>query len=144
MSHNPRDIIDTILDRLHSLVNTETVVGDPVELGDVTILPVIKVSIGFAAGGGEGTREDSKNEHAKEGGGGGGGGGGASISPIGFITYDGQKVRFIGVSKGKIDSLVESVPELIKKFSKGKKDGKEKAKEKDRDSHHHDKDDEEE
>lgn len=143
MSHNPREIIDTMLDRLHSLVNTETVVGDPVELGDVTILPVIKVSIGFAAGGGEGNREDAKNDRAKEGGGGGGGGGGASITPVGFITYDGQKVRFIGVSKGKIDSLVETVPELIKKFSKGKKDGKEKGKDKEQDSHHRQKDDEE-
>ena len=111
MSHNPQDILDTILDRLKTLASTETVVGDPVKVGDVTILPMIKISIGFAAGGGEGEIKD-KNGHGM----GGGGGGGASVSPVGFITYDGKQVKFVSVSKGKIDTLIDTVPEVLRKL----------------------------
>ena len=136
MSHNPQDILDTILGRLRSLASTETVVGEPLTVGDVTILPVIKISVGFAAGGGEGSKEDDKPGH----GAGGGGGGGATVSPVGFITYDGEKIKFVGVSKGRIDSLVESVPDLLKKLGITRKDGKEKAEKESKEEHERDTD----
>ena len=119
MSHNPQDILDTILDRLKTLASTETVVGDPVKVGDVTILPMIKITVGFAAGGGEGGVED-KHGHGT----GGGGGGGASVSPVGFITYDGKQIKFVSVSKGKIDTLIDTVPEVLRKLGIVRKDDK--------------------
>jgi uncharacterized spore protein YtfJ len=110
--------LETILGRLKHIVTTETVVGQPIALGEVSVLPIVKISVGFAAGGGEG-KGDSAQPIT---GAGGGGGGGASITPIGFIVWDGQKVQFVGLGgKNKIESLVEAVPELLQKFGIGKK-----------------------
>jgi len=133
MSHNPKDILDTILERLRVLATTETVVGDPVTVDGITILPVIKLSVGFAAGGGEGKGEKDK---AQSGAGSiGGGGGGASVTPVGFIAWDGEKVRFISVGKGKIESLVETVPEVLKKFGIDISKLRDKVKAKEKDKH---------
>ncbi len=134
MSNKAQDILETILEKLRSLASTETVIGEPVELGDVTLMPVIKMSIGFGAGGGEGTLVEDKSGKGS----GGGGGGGAQVTPIGFLIWDGDEVRFISVGKGKVESLIETVPELMTKFgikfkggkkSKGESEGKEKSEE---------------
>ena len=123
MSYKAQDIIETILAKLHSYASTETVVGDPVEVSGVTILPVIKLSVGFAAGGGDGSRQTEKNE--KDIGGGGGGGGGASVQPVGFIVLDGKDVRFIGVTgKGRFEMLFDTVPDLLSKLGIIKRDGR--------------------
>ena len=133
MSHDAQGMLETIISRLRNLAQTETIVGDPVELGEVTILPVIKFSVGFGAGGGEGTDGSDKKKGS---GMGGGGGGGASVSPVGFLVWDGKDVRFISVSgKSKMDSLFEVVPELMNKFGISKK------KKKKRESEDHESDD---
>jgi len=114
MGHNPQELLDTILGRLRSLASTETVIGEPVKIGKLTLLPVIKLSVGFVAGGGEGSGGKEKSTSGS--GVGGGGGGGATVSPIGFISWDGENVKFISVGKGKIESLVQTVPEVLKKL----------------------------
>ncbi len=139
MAHNPQDLLDTILDRLKSLASTETIIGEPVKVDNMTLLPVIKLSVGFVAVGGEGSAAKEKSSPAS--GVGGGGGGGASVNPVGFICWDGENVKFIGVGKGKIESLVETIPEVMKKFgismpnlsSKSKSDEKEQTETKDED-----------
>lgn len=111
MSENAQGILDTILDRLGELASSETVIGDPVTVGDIIILPVIKISIGFGAGVGQGNTEH-KNDQS-----GGGGGGGASVKPVGFLVWDGSEVKFVNVAgKGSLDSLIDLVPDLLKKF----------------------------
>jgi len=125
MANKAEAIIDTILEKLHNFARTETVIGSPVEIGNTTILPVIKVSIGFGAGGGEGTIDDGKENKTPSGGGGGGaGGGGVSILPVGFIVVDDKGVRFLGMGKGKYEALFETVPDLLAKFGIIRKDGK--------------------
>ena len=120
MSNTTQDILETVLDKLRVLASTETVVGDPIKVGEMTILPVVKIAVGFAAGGGEGTMELSKGGKGT----GGGGGGGASVNPVGFIVLDGEDVRFVNIGKGKLDTLFETVPDLLRKFGLSKKDGK--------------------
>ena len=114
MSQSTKDILDTILDRMRTLATTETVVGQPVTVDKLTLLPVIKLSVGFAAAGGEGKGEKDKS-HAGTGTA-SAGGGGASITPVGFIAWDGEAVRFVGVGKGKMDALFETIPDMMKKF----------------------------
>lgn len=129
MSNTTQEILDTILERMRALATTETVVGEPVTIGKMTLLPVIKLSVGFAAGGGEGKGDASKD--ASGSGNASAGGGGASINPIGFITWDGESVKFVGVGKGKMDAFFETLPEMLKKvgitlpFGSGKKKAKE-------------------
>ena len=120
MSNNAQEILDTIITKLKTLASTETVVGAPVSLGTVSVLPVVKLTVGFAAGGGEGSADSGKGGKGV----GGAGGGGAVVTPIGFIVWDGEKVQFIGLGKGTIETLVESVPELLAKLGLTKKDKK--------------------
>ncbi|MBD3343898.1 MAG: sporulation protein, partial [Chitinivibrionales bacterium] len=46
------DVIQTALEKINYIAKTETVIGEPIVAGDVTLIPVSKISIGFAAGGG--------------------------------------------------------------------------------------------
>lgn len=78
------DIIQTALDKMTVISKTETVVGEPIVAGEVTLIPVSRVSIGFAAGG-AGKEEKSGN--------GAGTGGGISITPVAFIVVTGHKVQ---------------------------------------------------
>lgn len=131
MSSNASEILTTVLDKLRDFAKSETIIGAPVHIDNVTILPVIRVSVGFAAGSGEGSNNNEKSGNK---GVGGGGGGGAVVSPVGFIVYDGEKVQFVGTSKGKIDSLFDTIPEILSKLGitkKGKGAAKAETEEKD-------------
>ena len=78
------DLIRTMMQEFRQIVKTETVVGDPIEVGGTVIVPVSKISFGFGAGGGK---------KANKGDGGSGTAGGASVEPVAFIVIrDGKKV----------------------------------------------------
>ncbi len=113
MSNTTQEILDTILERMRALATTETVVGEPVTVDNITLLPVIKLSVGFAAGGGEGKGDANKDKSGS--GNASAGGGGASINPVGFIAWDGENIKFVGVGKGKMDAFFETLPEMLKK-----------------------------
>ena len=53
MPSSVENLIERVMGELHRIVQTETVVGDPVQAGELTIIPVSKISFGFAAGGGQ-------------------------------------------------------------------------------------------
>jgi uncharacterized spore protein YtfJ len=108
---NLSDVIKAAMDQIQVIAKTETVIGDPIIAGNVTLIPVSKISIGFAAGG---AGNDQKA------GSGAGTGGGINITPVAFIAIVDGKVQVYPVSKsdqglGKILSLA---PEIIKKVSK--------------------------
>jgi len=105
-------LVKTVLSELRELTKTKTVVGDPLKLGETTIVPVSRISVGFAVGGGT---KDSK--HGK----GEGTGGGASIEPVAFFVVRGEKVDLItikkeGVGLGKVIDLVPQIVEKVKDF----------------------------
>ncbi|MFH1943758.1 MAG: spore germination protein GerW family protein [bacterium] len=105
-------LVKTVLSELKEITKTETVIGKPIIVGKATIVPVSRISIGFAVGGG---KKDSKS------GSGEGTGGGASIEPIGFIVVRGEKVDLITVQKqdvglGKVIDLVPQIVERVKDF----------------------------
>jgi Uncharacterized conserved protein len=111
------EVIKTALDQINYIAKTETVIGEPIHAGNVTLIPVSRVSIGFAAGGGG-------NEGKS--GSGAGTGGGVNVTPVAFISIIDDKVQVHPIEKndpalGKILSLA---PDIIKKVSKfmGKKD----------------------
>jgi uncharacterized spore protein YtfJ len=92
---------------LHRIVQTETVIGTPVKAGELTIIPVSKISFGFAAGGGQ----DQKGQS--------GTGGGASVEPIAFMVIDGSgKVQIMTLNDKEIGwgQLAELVPDAIGKI----------------------------
>ena len=126
------EIIKSSLENVRSLVDANTVVGEPIITNaGTTIIPISKISVGVATGG---VDYSAQAETAKPQNFGGGGGTGLSVAPIGFLVIDGEgEVEFINVaSKGKPDpvdqiaDLVERTPEIISKvkalFSKEPKE----------------------
>ncbi len=105
------DVIKTALDQIQYIAKTETVIGEPIQSGNVTLIPVSKISIGFAAGGGG--REEKAGSGA-------GTGGGISVTPVAFITIIDDKVQVHPVSKGDLglNKILAMAPDLIQKIAK--------------------------
>ena len=120
------NIIKEVTGELERMVNTKTVIGEPVEAAGKTIIPVTKVSFGFGSGGGEGKSDKGETGF------GGGGGAGAKIEPIAFIVVSEDEARLLTIS-GKTDlgKIIESVPDVIDKIisAKSKKGKKEETSE---------------
>ncbi len=114
MANNVVEILQGVVGELKEMAQSQSIVGDPITVGDKTVIPIVKISVGFGAGGGQG--EDEK----KRAGFGGGGGGGASIEPAAFIIMDKDGINLLPAKKGKWEGLVESIPGIAKKISKFK------------------------
>jgi sporulation protein YtfJ len=107
----------TAMESIKGMVDVNIVVGDPVESPDGTvIIPVSRVSFGFAAGGGDYSfPEKSEKAGAHFG---GGSGAGISVKPIGFLVCGkGADVRFLPVnSKNPADRVIEMLPKFMDKI----------------------------
>ncbi|MCL4503458.1 MAG: sporulation protein [Deltaproteobacteria bacterium] len=104
------EIIGKLMDELRTVAKTETILGNEIKVGDFTLIPVSKISLGFGAGGGKGT--DPKRE-----GEGGGGGGGVCVTPVAFVVIKGGEISFHGIKRGgTLSTLFEQLPELAEKF----------------------------
>jgi len=121
MSENKlREVIDTSLSNIKELVDVNTVVGTPITTPNgTTIIPVSKVSMGFASGGvdyfGKNMTVDTKTPNF-----GAGGGTGVTVSPLGFLIVkpDGN-VDLLNVAfptgPAAAPDLIESISALIEK-----------------------------
>ena len=129
--HKIPEIIRSSMENIRSMVDANTIIGDPISVtGGTVILPISKVSVGIASGGVD--YNPKKEAQPRPQNFGGGGGTGVSVVPVGFLVCDKDgDVEFINVSnKGKPDpvdqiaDLVERTPDIIAKikdlFSKNK------------------------
>lgn len=124
MENTARDNIDAIFSNLEKFIKTETVIGEPITVGEVTLVPIISVMFGCGAGGGTGTDNKGMN------GNGAGGGGAARISPNGIVVIKNGEVSMLPVkSKSNLEALVNMVPEIVSKINI-KKDTEEKEEDK--------------
>jgi len=106
------DVIKTSLEHIQHIAKTETIFGNPVKIGDITLVPVSKVSVGFAAGGG------GKDEKS---GSGAGSGGGVNVTPVAFISISpGGDIKVHSLDNGDLDlgKLLSMAPEAVKKLAK--------------------------
>ena len=111
MALNFETILGSITGELKTIARTESVVGEPIEIAEKTIIPVIKIKLGFGAGAGE---DMSGGKHA--GGSGGGGGGGISIEPAAFITIVGDEISVLSPKGSRFEKIAESVPGIVTKI----------------------------
>jgi uncharacterized spore protein YtfJ len=106
------ELLEKITEFMKTEANTETVVGEPFELGEFKCVPVIRVGMGFGSGGGEGT------EVKKGKGQGGGAGAGMGIEPIGFLVTKEDHISFLPAGKSSgLAAAFEKVPDLIEKLA---------------------------
>ena len=122
MSHPIEGLMNTAMQKIKEMVDVNTIIGDPIHVSDtITIIPVSKVSFGFASGGSDLPSKQPKELF------GGGSGAGVSIDPLAFLVINGDQVQLLQYSapSGSADRAVSLVPDLIDKvsslFSKGKK-----------------------
>ena len=124
------EIIRSSLENIRSMVDANTVVGDPILTAPgTTIIPISKISVGIASGGVDYNGKELAQARQNFG---GGGGTGLTVVPVGFLVIDSDgEVEFINVGmKGKpepvdqIADFVERTPDIIAKikdiFSKDK------------------------
>ena len=124
MENSARDNIDAIFSNLEKFIKTETVIGEPITIGEVTLVPIISVM--FGCGAGSGTGSDNKGMNGN----GAGGGGAARISPNGIVVIKNGEVSMLPVkSKSNLEALVNMVPEIVSKINI-KKDTDEKEEDK--------------
>ena len=123
MSENSiKGIMDITMDKLRAMVDANTIIGDPIVVGDITLIPVSKVSFGVATGGSD---FPSKTQSGLFG---GGGGAGVTLSPVAFIAINGQSVKMMPVynEMTSVDKAISMAPEVLEKakeiFSKDKKE----------------------
>ena len=126
MEHPIGSLMDTTMEKIKEMIDVNTIIGEPITSPDGTlIIPVSKVSYGFAAGGSDlPTKKENKDCF------GGGSGAGVTYQPVAFLTVYQGDVRLVSVDReeGTADKLVNMIPDVLKKV-KGvfKKDKSESA-----------------
>lgn len=103
--------LETIFSRLENMFKAKTVIGDPLTIGEVTLVPVVNVTFGIGAGGGEG------GKWPEQGGGGIGAGTGARLTPSAIVVIKGDQVSLLPLGgRSNFESIIEKVPEVIGKI----------------------------
>ena len=121
-------VMNTTMAKIKEMIDVDTIIGKPIETaGGVTIIPVSKVSCGYASGG-----SDFQSKKVDKTNFGGGAGAGVTLNPIGFLVISGEKVKLLQMQPADttVDHIVNTVPDVIDQISSlvGKK--KEKKEEK--------------
>ena len=113
MSDHPIDgMMNTTLEKIKQMVDVNSIVGDPITAPDGTIIiPISKISYGFASGGSD---FPSKVQSTKEFFG-GGTGAGISINPIAFLTISNGNVKLLLIDpyNSSADRIVGMVPDVV-------------------------------
>lgn len=116
--HPLGDLMNGTMDKIRAMADVNTIIGTPIEAGEVTIIPVSKVSFGFGAGGGEYATKNQKPDRDDSFG--GGTGAGVTITPVGFLVVRGANVKLLPVAPppdGALDRVVDMVPDLVDKVT---------------------------
>ncbi|MBQ4604302.1 MAG: sporulation protein YtfJ [Clostridia bacterium] len=105
-------ILGTSIEKIKDLVDVSTIIGDPIKISDtLQIIPVSKVTYGFASGG---TDFPSKSNQELFG---GGGGAGITISPVAFLVVNNGNVsvKYINAAEGSVERVIGMVPDIVDK-----------------------------
>jgi sporulation protein YtfJ len=128
MSEHPiQGLMTTAMESLKEMIDVNTIIGDPVETPDGSvILTVSKVGFGFAAGGSEFKLDSSGSKGQDQGQGqgqpklpfGGGSGGGVSITPIAFLIVNSQGVKMLHLDESThlYEKILEMAPQAVDKI----------------------------
>ncbi len=103
-------ILGTAIDKIRDLVDVSTIVGEPVFSADgITIIPVSKVTYGFASGGSDFPSKSNVELF------GGGGGAGITITPVAFVIINNGNVTIKSVPSGDnpAEKIISVVPEVV-------------------------------
>lgn len=108
-------ILGTSIEKIKDLVNVNTIIGDAINVSDsIKIIPVSKVTYGFASGGSDFPTKSANKELF-----GGGGGAGITIIPVAFLVINNGSVsiKYIDAAEGSVERVIGMVPDIVDKAS---------------------------
>lgn len=116
--HPINELMSTTMDKIKTMMDANTIIGEPIQAGDVTLIPVSKLSFGFAGGGSDFVTKNQKPGMDNTFG--GGSGASAKLEPVAFLVVRGESVKLIPVAPAPattVDRVIETVPEVVDKLT---------------------------
>ncbi|AAK80018.1 sporulation protein YtfJ [Clostridium acetobutylicum] len=116
MDNNPiENFMRTTMENIKGMIDVNTIVGEPIKNTDGSlIIPISKVSFGFASGGSEFKSQEDSQENKKIYPFGGGAGAGVSLKPIAFLVIKDDSVRLLPLNaENTYEKVVDMIPQLI-------------------------------
>ncbi len=118
--HPIGDLMETTMSRLRDMVDVNTIIGSPVSTVDgITLIPVSKVSFGFASGGADFQPKNRKEGQDASSSFGGGAGAGVRIDPVAFLVVKDGSGRMISANPAPsttVEKAIALVPVIIEKI----------------------------
>ena len=107
--HPIEGIMGVTMEKIRQLVDANTIIGEPITVDGATIIPISRVTFGFASGGSDVGAKTNKQMF------GGGTGGGVTITPMAFLIVRNGDVKLIQVQSynNTADRLVGMVPDVM-------------------------------
>lgn len=125
--HPIEGLMFTAMNSIKDMIDVNTIIGDPIQTSNnIVVIPISKVSFGFAAGGSEfkGETVDEYNKKDKDENiqyrlpFGGGAGAGVSLNPVAFLVVQGNVVKLLTVDHStSLDKLLDYIPDLLEKVN---------------------------
>ena len=112
--HPIQGLMGVTIEKIRDMVDTSTIIGDPIHVDDTTtIIPVSRVTFGFASGGSDVGPNSTKQMF------GGGSGAGVSVTPVAFLVVSNGNVRTVQLVEkvSAVDNVIASLPELVDKVA---------------------------
>ena len=113
--HPIEGMMGVTMEKIRQLVDANTIIGEPITVDGATIIPISRVTFGFASGGSDfPSKVQSEKEFF-----GGGTGAGISINPIAFLTISNGNVKLLQIDpyNSSADRIVGMVPDVVDKIS---------------------------
>ena len=112
--HPVQGLMGATVEKIREMADANTIIGTPISIdANTTIIPVSKVTMGFASGGSDVGAKATKEMF------GGGSGAGVSITPVAFliITPSGVRTMQLNEHAGTLDNAISALPELVDKLA---------------------------
>lgn len=114
MANEFHSVVESLMKGMDSVLSTKTVVGEPTQIGDTIILPLVDVSFGVGAG--AGLNADKKTNR-------GAGGLGGKMTPSAVLVIKNGSIKLVNIkNQDTMTKLLDMVPDLIEKITAPKED----------------------
>lgn len=111
-NHNTQELLNALFQGLDGFVQSKTVVGEPIVVGNTTLIPLMEVSCGMASG--AFMKENQKKED------GGAGAMSSKITPAAMLIIQEGRTKLIRVkNEDAFSKIIDMIPEAIDKITGG-------------------------
>jgi sporulation protein YtfJ len=116
--HPISELMGVTMQKIREMVDANTIIGQPIQAEGMTLIPISRLTFGFASGGSDYASKNQKPDAANSFG--GGSGAGVNIVPVAFLIVKGDSVKILPVNPPAgttVDRVVEMVPDLVDKVT---------------------------